>query len=164
MKSVSRVMLGVFLAVLMCFAMGCASLRHATYKEEYITGQIQDYVYTSDNFSEVWSKARQLLFESGYQVRDSGGGYNVETEWAWVGDNERRRYLVSTYAVNNNTGYVVHFDYVDETDNGGSYPYTKSGRDYVMEFELLKRANYAQWKQIDSAAESYADQRVAAEK
>ena len=97
-------------------------------------------------------------------MRDSGGGYNVETEWGWVGENERRRYLVSTYAVNNNTGYVVHFDYVNEKDNPGSYPYTKNGRDYNMEFELLKRVDYAQWSSINNAAESYADGRIAAEK
>ncbi len=162
MKSLSRVFIGLFIVFAMCLTMGCASLRHAGYRDQYISAQLQDYVYTT-NFAEAWGKARVLLFESGYQVRDSGNGYNVETEWGWTSDNERRRYLVSAYAVNNN-GYVIHFDYVNETINSGTSPYVKSGRDYDMEYELLKRVNFNQWRQIESDATRYADERIAAEK
>ena len=159
----SRIFLAVLLSVFMFLAFGCASLRHAGYKTDYIHSQVQDYAYTSENFSEVWGKARELLFENGYQVRGPGLGYNVETDWALTGEHTQHRYMVTSYAVQDCAAYVVHFDYVEE-DNSAGYSSTRNGRDYDMEYELLRRVDYNQWSRIQNDATRYADERLAAEK
>lgn len=147
------------LLFVMCAAGGCASMRYTAYHDEYITSQMKSYTFTTD-FARVWATARQLLFSAGYVVRDSGNGYTVETEWGAISETTVRRYLVTGY-VNPDKTSTVHFDYVDQSQGMGTAPYMSSQRDYVMEYELVKRVENDRWQEIERAAKAYANQKSA---
>ncbi|MBO4351205.1 MAG: hypothetical protein J6A01_09710 [Proteobacteria bacterium] len=101
-----------FTLVLSCFSFGCATLRHASYKENYIHQQMDNYAYKT-NINNLWSAARALLFQRGYRVLGPGHGYQMETDWGYT-DTEGtfRRYLVTAYQNNDGTK-SIHFDYVE---------------------------------------------------
>ncbi|MCL2325637.1 MAG: hypothetical protein FWC40_03965 [Proteobacteria bacterium] len=143
-------LLMLLLASLALGSLGCAGARHAQYKNRYILSQVEDYVYTAE-FARVWAEARALLFTHGYQVRDSGGGYVIETEWGRVGSNARRRYLVAGY-VNNDGTSTVRFNFHEDSDG-----YATSGRDYNLEKELIRRVEPQSWATIQQNAQAYAD-------
>ncbi|MBO4351204.1 MAG: hypothetical protein J6A01_09705 [Proteobacteria bacterium] len=159
---VARILLALVL-VLSCFSFGCASLRHASYKENYIHQQMDSYAYQT-NINNLWSSARTLLFHHGYRVRGPGNGYQMETDWGYTDtDDTFRRYLVTAYQNNDGTN-AIHFDYFEETRHEGQPLYTTSGRDYAMEYELLRMVDSQGWAAVESAAEAYADQKMASEK
>lgn len=158
MKSMTKRLIIAFLMLLLCASLGCTSMKKAYYRDQYIGGQMQSYSHTTD-FTRLWSEARTMLFEAGYAVRDSGNGYNVETEWGRVDNNTMRRYLLVGY-VNEDGTSSIQFNYVEETRNEGVRPTQKSSRDYEMEFELLRRVNYNQWLEIERAADNYANAKV----
>ncbi|MBQ1926946.1 MAG: hypothetical protein II767_10280 [Proteobacteria bacterium] len=149
-----RYFLMCLLLFVMCAASGCASLRYTAAHDQYITKEMKNYTFTTD-FAKVWATARQLLFSSGYVVRDSGNGYTVETEWGAINETTMRRYLVTGYVNPDNTS-SVHFDYVDQSHGYGAAPTMSSERDYVMEYELVKRVEHDRWVEIEQAAKAYA--------
>ncbi len=155
--SVKHLLLAVVL-ILFCASLGCSSIKKAYYKDQYISGQMSSYAYTAD-FNRLWNEARTLLFESGYMVRDSGNGYNVETEWGWIDNNTKRRYLLNGYTNADGTS-SIQFNYVEETYNPGSTPYQETGRDYTMEYRLLQRVDYNKWVEVENAADVYANSKV----
>jgi len=140
----------LLLAFLVLGSFGCAAARHAQLKDQYILAQVENYAFTED-FARVWAEARALLFTHGYQVRDSGGGYVIETEWARVYD-ARRRYLVAGY-VNSDGTTTVKFNFHEEEPGYA----TISGRDYSMEKELIRRVEPQSWATILNNAQIYAD-------
>lgn len=152
-----------FALVLCVFSFGCASMRHASIKENYIHQQMANYAYKT-NINNLLSAARALLFRYGYQVRGPGRGYQMETEWGYT-DTEGtfRRYLVTAYQNADGTN-SIHFDFIEETQNEGHPPYTTSGRDYAMEYELLRSIDSQGWAAVEKAAEAYADQKMASDK
>ena len=148
------------LAVALCsLSMGCAALRQASYKEDYIHQQMQNYAYHT-SMDNLWSAARTLLFKHGYYVREGRHGYQMETDWA-IGDRSTvlRRYLVTGYQ-NADGSNSIHFDYYEEIQNPGNPPYTRSDRDYELEYELLRMIDSQSWAQVENAAESYASQKA----
>ena len=163
MKNHSILNILLVLALILCsFAMGCASMKHASYKESYINQQMSGYSYHTD-INNLWSAARALLFSYGYRGRGPMNGYQMETDWGMTNmENTFRRYLVTGYKNNDGTS-SIHFDYYEETRYEGQAPYATSGRDYAMEYELLRRVDSQGWRAIEDAAEAYADQRLASE-
>ncbi|MBR4985388.1 MAG: hypothetical protein IKY83_06595 [Proteobacteria bacterium] len=151
----------LLMCLLLCMACvcGCASMKYTSYHDQYITNQMKSYTFTTD-FAKVWATARQILFSAGYVVRDSGNGYTVETEWGAIDERTSRRYLVTGYINSDNTS-TVHFDYVDQSQGYGAAPHMESKRDYVMEYELVKRVEHDRWQEIEKAAKAYANQKVA---
>lgn len=158
MKPMTKHIIIAFLFLLFCSSLGCTSIKKAYYKDEYISSQMQNYSHTT-NFIKLWSEARTILFESGFIVRDSGNGYNVETEWGHINDYTRRRYLLVGYTNSDGTG-SIQFNYVEETRHEGVRPSQENGRDYEMEYELLRRVDYNKWTEIDRAADNYANAKV----
>lgn len=140
--------------------MGCSTLRHASYKENYIHQQLDSYTYNT-SIDNLWSAARSLLFQKGFYVRGGGRGYVMETEWGvYDTNNTYRRYLVTGYYYNDGSS-AIHFDYYEETHPDGFSPYASSGRDYDMEYELLRRVDSQAWSNLERAAEAYATQKNA---
>ena len=152
------------LALLLAFfsiCTACAATKRAYYKDQYIDSQVESYTYTTD-YQRVWQEARQILFHRGYRVIPSADPSTIETDWAAVSDSTYRRYLVTGYNYGDGRS-TVHFDYYQETRNAGYSPHTTSGRDYEMEYELIKAVEYNQWSKIETSAEQYANDRRAAE-
>lgn len=146
--------------VFLLFASGCgmfSSSNHALLKDKYISEQVNSYVFQT-SFERVWAEARSLLFVKGYQVRDSGNGYTVETELVRTQNGSMRRYLVTGYP-NQDGSSTVRFNYFEESaptfDNA---PRTQSGRDLILETELIKNLEPNVWTQIINDAELYATQ------
>ena len=145
--------------LLFCATLGCAGMYRAGYRNEYIRSQMQGFVHTAD-FTALWTTARTMLFEAGYMVRDSGNGYNVETEWARTDVDTMRRYLLVGYTNPDGTG-SIQFNYVEQRSRDGAYPSQRTGRDYDMEYELLRRVDLSKWQQIEMDATDYANRRMA---
>ena len=144
------------LALSAATTMGCASMRYASAKDSYITKQVQSYTFSSD-INNVMAQAKALLYSSGYAVRPSMNPYSIETEWGIVEEHTMRQYLVTATAVGNGT--TIRFDYVENTHNPGYKPATQRGRDYVMEYELIKRLEPDKWSAIEQAAVAYANKK-----
>lgn len=139
----------------------CTESKRAYYKDQYINQQVDPYIYSTD-FQRVWQEARSLLFHNGYQVKPGADPAIIETEMGIVSDNTYRRYLVTGYDYGDGRS-TVHFDYYQETRNPGYNPSTSTGRDYNMEYQLIKIVENAQWNEIERAATQYANDRIAAE-
>ncbi len=61
--------IGMFLTL--GLVMGCATLRGMGAKHEHIETQTKNYVYNQSAQS-VWPAARQILFEKGFEVKNTG--------------------------------------------------------------------------------------------
>ena len=154
-------LLGGFLAILaLIFIVGCGTSR-AYYKDQYITSQVDPYVYSMD-FHYVWQTARSMLFKYGYRVIPGPDPVTIETDWAMIDEDTYRRYLVSGHDFGDGR-CTVHFDYYEETRNPGYSPYVTSGRDYKMEYDLIRAVESQRWNEIESGSERYADERIAAD-
>lgn len=132
--------------------MGCGALRAASARQDYINSRTQDYVYNR-SIDQVWSVARQMLFEQGYAVRDTGegGSFSAETEWKQEGK-ERSRYLLTGMRVDDGHSRV-QFTRAEETQRGGNWENDGSNRDFNVEFELIKRVEPDAAQQIESEAD-----------
>ena len=162
MKKTLRVILVLGLLVgFLSVLSACSGSKHAYYKDQYITSQVDPYVYSTD-YQRVWQEARSILFHHGFRVIPGADPSTIETDWALVSDNTYRRYLVTGYNYGDGRS-TVHFDYYQETRNPGYSPYTTSGRDYDMEYQLIKAVELSQWNQIEVSAQQFADAQVAAE-
>ncbi len=150
-----KVFLACLFMTLIAFSTGCSSLKHANAKDRYITNQMQNYTFGT-SCANVMAGAKQLLFTNGYQVKGAHATNSMETEWGMIDANVARRYLVTT--LSNTAGQCsVHFDYVEETHRPDMAPTSIVGRDYVMEYTLLRRLEPESWRTIETAAEAYAD-------
>ena len=152
------------LALFLCgFAMGCSSLTHDSYKRDFINQQVSNYAYHTD-LGNLMSAARSMLFSYGYQAHGPMSDTQLETGWGRTSNysNTYRRYLVTGYKNNDGTS-SIHFDYYEETRNDGHSSYATSGRDYSMEYELLRRVDSQGWNDIEHSAEAYANQIMASE-
>lgn len=152
--------------VFLLFTFGCGTIgnnNHAILKDRYISEQVNNYVFQT-NFERVWAEARSLLFVKGYQVRDSGNGYTVETESVRTQNGSLRRYFVTGYP-NQDGSSTVRFNYFEESaPTFDSAPRTKSGRDLLLETELIKSLEPNVWTKILNDAEVYATQNAKASK
>ncbi len=155
MRKKLYVLLASLMTALVLGMAGCASMAYTTNYDSYITSQLKTYKYKADEFPQVWTAARQLLFKQGFQVRDSGGGYNVETEWADTG-RAWRRYLLTGYTTANGEAWVEFLYYEETYEHHGMNVSARSERDYQMEAEVLKTVKPAEWTRISNAADVYA--------
>ena len=120
------------LSFLLVFPMvfGCSSMRANSARQNYIHRATEAYVHKR-SIETVFPEARKILFEYGYQVRDSDGN-TLETEWATDGQTERR-YLVTATKVN--AGYRVNFTRSEQRDSRS----VTTDRDLDFEWLLLQR-------------------------
>ncbi|SRR5690554_3351754 len=127
---------------------GCASMRKNNAREAYINRAVAGYVYTQ-SMDSVFPESRKILFEHGFQTRDSDGK-TLETEWGHDGVNEVR-YLVVVQAVNG--GNQVQF-MKNVLSAEASRPTVS--RDLDMEWILIDRLDREFTRQIQAEADQVA--------
>jgi hypothetical protein len=144
----------VAIAAALCLAAlsGCAFLRGSAARQKYVQSQTEQHVYNRP-IQEVWPQVRKLLFEQGYQSKDTdtGGSYSIETEPA-TKDNKTTRYLVQGTKVSDGSCRI-------EITRMTIQPKGESDmdRDLQMEWTLLKRVEPDRAKAIESDAEREAE-------
>jgi uncharacterized lipoprotein len=139
-------------------AAGCATLRGASARHQYIESQAKEFVFAKPAAA-VWPAARQLLFEKGYEVKNTGEGgtLTAESEWKYDGKN-RSRYLIQVNPVDD--GHCkVEFTKL-EGDRKSST--TDSARDVGMEWELIQKVDSQRAAEIKAEAEKRAEAAKAA--
>ena len=146
------------LAALCLLAFGCAAMRAASARNAYIKEQTEKFVYDKP-LEQVWPEARVMLFEAGYQVKDTGeGATTLETEWKYD-SGSKYRYLVMGL----DQGGKCQVRFTKAYQSGGKHKSTGSSRDWSMEFRLIKRVEPKQAAKIRADAESAGDAARAAQ-
>ena len=133
------------------FAAGCASLRAASARHEYIESQTKEYVYTQP-LTTVWPQARQMLFTEGFEVKDTDAS-NAETEWKESGK-ERRRYLLSGIAVDDKSCRVQFTRAEEQKTKDGKWESLDTDRDLGMEYKLIQKVDPDRAHGIEAEADA----------
>jgi hypothetical protein len=123
------------LAVLAVAATGCEALRVSEAKTRFIEDETRQHVY-SQPISQVWTGVRQLLFERGFEARDSdvAGSFAVETAPMFSPDGKTKcDYLLLGTKITE-ASCKVEFTKRETGPTG-----TTSGRDLDLEWTLLQR-------------------------
>jgi hypothetical protein len=148
-----RLVLALALACAGPTVAGCAAMRAAGARHEHIESQTQEYVYQKP-LSQVWPQARQLLFEEGFEVKDTDST-TAETEWK-KGDSGRARYLLSGIEVDEGSCRVQFTkDEQYKTDSGWSS--SDPERDLGMEWKLIKKVDPDGARKIEADADAKGD-------
>lgn len=119
---------------------GCGAIRGMSAKHAYLEQQTQSHVYHQP-LKVIWPQARQLLFERGFEVKDTDTS-NAETEWrVSPSDNKQReRYLLSGIEVSDDE-CKVQFIRATEFKDGANWGRVETERDLGMEYELIQKAD-----------------------
>jgi hypothetical protein len=114
---------------------GCAAFRGASARHEYISSQTQEFVFAK-GAPDVWPVARQLLFEKGFEVKNTGeaGALTAESEWKYE-DNRRTRYLIQVNPVDPGHCKVVFTKMSGQSSSKSN----DSERDLGTEWELIQK-------------------------
>ncbi len=137
--------------------LGCATFRGVSARHQYIEGQTKDFVYAKAP-SDVWPSARQLLFEKGYEVKNTGEGGTLTAESEWKYDGKRRsRYLIQVTKVDDGHCKVMFTKMETEKDMSPT-----SERDTGSEWELIQKVEPERAAEIKAEAEKRADAAKAA--
>lgn len=133
---------------------GCAAIRGATARRRHIEDATRGHVYNRP-LDQVWGQARQLLFERGYTVRDSGegGSHQAETEWKQEGRDRRARYLLSGMPTGDDKAQVQFTRAEEQLEKGGGWSSLGTERDLDMEYELIRRVEPEQASVIEADAD-----------
>lgn len=125
-------------------------MRKNSAREAHIKRAVQSYVHTQ-SLDTIFPESRKILFEHGFQTRDSDGK-TLETEWGNDGHNEVR-YLVTVQPVGG--GHQVHFmkNVLSEYDTRPTV-----SRDLDMEWILINRVDRGFTQQINAEANQIAAQ------
>lgn len=145
---------GILSLTLFALLSGCAAIRGASARRKHIEDATRGHVYNRP-VDQVWTQARQLLFERGFTVRDTGEGasHQAETEWRQDGNNHRVRYLLSGLPASDDKAQVQFTRAEEQYDKGGSWSPLDTERDVEMEFELIKRVEPDQANVIETDAD-----------
>jgi hypothetical protein len=146
--------IAAILSLSLCVA-GCASLRAASARHDYIEGQTREYVYAQP-LPTVWPQARQMLFTEGFEVKDTDTS-NAETEWKESGK-ERVRYLLSGIAVDDNSCRVQFTRAEEQKTKDGKWEHLDTDRDLGMEYKLIKKVDPDRAHGIESEADQKGEQ------
>jgi uncharacterized protein YceK len=146
------------LLTLVALLSGCAAIRGATARRKHIEDATRGHVYNRP-VDQVWTQARQLLFERGFTVRDTGeaSSHQAETEWRQDG-NHRVRYLLSGLPASEDKAQVQFTRAEEQHDKGGGWSPLDTERDMDMEFELIKRVEPDQASVIETEADKAKEQ------
>jgi uncharacterized lipoprotein len=136
---------------------GCASVRAGNARSAYLNNAALNYTYHAP-CANLWPQARTLLFERGYQVRDTGEGgtFTLETLELHEKDNTestRSRYLVQALQPSPTT-CQIHFTLNQTTHAKGQTPSTSTGRDPGIELQLIDRTEPDHGNRIHVEAEA----------
>jgi len=141
-----RLMIFLSFSMLMMSFTGCASMRASSARQAYIHSATQSYIHKS-SLESIFPEARKVLFEYGYQVRDSNDN-SLETEWAQDGTTERR-YLVTATKVK--TGYSLQFTLSEMRERSTS---ASTSRDLDVEWVLIQRLDPVFAREVQAEADA----------
>jgi hypothetical protein len=135
---------------------GCAALNAAGARHQVIRSSTADHVYKAP-LPAVWPEARQLLFEKGYEVRDTGESAQrtLETEWKYE-EGARTRYLVQGIDVDGRTSRVRFSSTRQVKTTNGTWTSGIADRDLWLEWELLRRVDPTAAAEIQARADNAA--------
>ena len=140
-----RLMIFLSFSMLMLSFTGCASMRASSARQAYIHSATEAYIHKA-SLESIFPEARKILFEYGYQVRDSNDN-SLETEWAHDGTTERR-YLVTATKVNN--GYRLQFTLSEMRERSTT---ATTSRDLDVEWVMIQRLDPSYAREVQAEAE-----------
>ena len=145
MLSMNKKMIGV---CLFATVTGCASMRAASARNQYIEHTVQQFTYQKP-CDEVWAAARTMLFAKDFQVKsaDASAGLTLETEWKYNPNGTSSRYLFQGQAPAP-TNCQVSVTQATKDSMGQ----THMSRDWHMEWNLIKQVDIASAQQIEADA------------
>lgn len=131
-------------------------MRGMSAKHAYLEQETANHIYNQP-LKQVWPQARQVLFEHGFEVKDTDGS-NAETEWKQSsGDSsQRERYLLSGVEVSD-TECKVQFTKATQFKSGADWGSPQTERDLGLEFELIKKADPDAFARIDAEGDKRAE-------
>ncbi len=141
-------------AVAAVLVSGCAAMRAAQAKNDYLKAQTQNLVIAQP-LEQVWPSVQRVVFAHGYQLKQTSslGAFSMETESKYESSNTgsvAKRYLIQGFTAEG--GSRVTFTYFAErSSNTGTS--TDSGRDWKLEYELLKIVDPQRAEQLDAEGE-----------
>ena len=148
MKPVHRTLTLLLLGLGALTMLGCGALRAASARQAHINEQMQNYTYEKP-LTDIWPEARAMLFETGYQVRDTGeGSKTLETEWSRSEGGTLVRYLIQ--GIETDGKAQVRFNRQAKTKDGSA----GGGRDYDMEWKLVQRVEPERAAKIQTEAQA----------
>jgi hypothetical protein len=135
--------------------LGCAAMRGMSAKHAYLEQETNSHVYNRP-LKEVWPQARQLLFERGFEVKDTDAS-NAETEWKLEANKkDRERYLLSGIEVGP-TECKVQFTKATEYLDKGEWRHGDTGRDLKAELDLIQKAEPDVYSAMQAEGDKRAD-------
>lgn len=131
-------------------------MRGMSAKHAYREQQTENHVYKQP-LKAIWPQARQVLFEKGFEVKDTDGS-NAETEWRLdPSDNKQReRYLLSGVEVSDSE-CKIQFTKATQFKNGADWGSPQTERDLGLEFDLIKKADPDAYAQIEAEGDKRAE-------
>jgi len=137
--------ISVFFVFLLALSqiMGCASMRAASAERQARDRAVRAYLHTAPKEA-LMASARKILFEQGFEVNDSTDS-SLQTAWIIDGHGESR-YLVTLTPINGKHRVEMTQNHVSEQSDRSTI------RDYVMEYELIKRVAPRDAAAIDAEA------------
>ncbi len=137
------------LFVIVVHSLGCSYFQAAGEKNRVIRMEMERYVY-DEPCERVFPELRQVLFQDGYAVRNTGeGGMTLETEWTRDRSDNDRRYLAQGIATQSQGCQLrVSFEQISAAGN------RQSGRDTDMELRVLQRVDPTDHAEILRKAEA----------
>lgn len=150
------------LAVLAVAATGCEALRVSEAKTRFIEDETRHHVYNQP-ISQVWTGVRQLLFERGFEARDSdvAGSFAIETApiFSYGGNPVGFEQVVNGRTVTTKCDYLLLGTKITEasckvefTKRETGPTGTTSGRDLDLEWTLLQRIDPEEAARIETGA------------
>jgi len=134
---------------------GCAAMRGMSARHAYMEAATEKHVYERP-LNEVWPQARALLFEKGFEVKDTDAT-NAETEWKVDSSGkERVRYLLSGIAVGDDK-CQVQFMKAEQSRIDKTWTDPDTERDLELEQRLIEKVEPSVYKQMTAEADAEAE-------
>lgn len=133
---------------------GCAAMRGMSAKHAYLEQETQAHVYKQP-LKVIWPQARQILFERGFEVKDTDAS-NAETEWKDSADKEQERYLLSGIEVSDSE-CKVQFTKATQHKTGNEWSSSGSERDLKAELDLIQKADPEAYAKIQAEGDRRAE-------
>jgi len=139
-----KVALATAAAILLTAVVGCTAMRRNAARTAY------GFVHHQP-VERIWPELRQMLFEEGYQTRDSDGTWTLETEW--LPDSHGRARVLATGTPLGPDRTQIEITRMTQQLNSDI---ATTDRAYDLEWELVQRVDPQAAAEISADAEKHA--------